>query len=137
MVHDGKQRMLKTLEDYLWGAVCNIHTFVDRSTFVERKYFCDTEVRLSRQKNFCRDKSTFVETEVLLSRQKQFCRDNYFCRDRSTFVRTKILMCYTWSATRQMSHLRLLSRQNCLSTKVWMLQTAPHNYLTFRLDKTK
>ena len=88
----------------LWGAVCNIHTFVDRSKF------CPTEVTFVQQKsllsdksNFVYDKSTFVRQKLILSDKSNFVltkiasvNKSNFVIDKITFVETKLLLCYTW-----------------------------------------
>ena len=45
----------------LWGAVCNIHTFVDRSNF------CPTKLLLSDKNNFVCDKSNFVYDHIMFA----------------------------------------------------------------------
>ena len=84
----------KVLAADLWGAVCNIHTFVDRSNFgQDRSTFVQQKLLLSDKSNFAYDKSTFVYDKSNFVRQKYVChrkvtcvRQNYFCRDKSTFV---------------------------------------------------
>ena len=44
----------------VWGAVCNIHTFVDRGNFCQdRSTFVQQKLPLSDKSNFVVDKSTF------------------------------------------------------------------------------
>ena len=60
----------------IWGAVCNIHTFVDRSNFCDRRYFSWTKLTVV-------DKS---KTEVTFVKSK-FCPDkSNLCQAKVTFV---------------------------------------------------
>ena len=72
----------------LWGAVCNMHTFVDRSNFFSNKsHFCLTKVILSTTKLFLSDKSIFCQTKVDFVRQKLILSDkSNFVIDKITFV---------------------------------------------------
>ena len=58
----------------LWGAVCSMHTFVDRSKF------CPTKVTFVQQKSLLSDKSNFVYDT------------RNFVYDKITFVRQKLIL---------------------------------------------
>ena len=55
---EGLFKMTGQIPDLLWGAVCNIHTFVDRSKF------CPTKVTFVQQKSLLSDKSNFVYDKI-------------------------------------------------------------------------
>ena len=84
-------------EEKVWGAVCSMHTFVDRSKFCptkvilsttklflsDKSWFCQTKVDFVRQKLILSDKSWICQTKVDFVWQKQFCLDkNCFCQQK-------------------------------------------------------
>ena len=95
------------------GGSCYKYNFCRDKTimFAATKYFyCDksfvvTNIILSRQAYFCRDKHVFVVTKLSLRQkrvsrnkylsQQKFCRDKDkdFCRNKHTFVTTKDVFC--------------------------------------------
>ena len=91
----------------VWGTICNIHTFVDRSnfchlrqvTFVDKSNVCPQKLLLSDKINFCWQKqgrSCFCQQMLLFSTKVTsvltkvtFVGQKLLLLDKSTFVKTK------------------------------------------------
>ena len=84
-------KMMTAHASQLWGAVCNMHTFVDRSKFCPTKVtFVQQNSLLSDKSNFVCDKSNFVYDKITFVRQKLILSDkSRFCQTKVDFVGQK------------------------------------------------
>ena len=116
--------MVASMASHIWGAVCNIHTFVDRSKFCPTKVtFVQQKSLLSDKSNFVIDKSNLVYDKITFVYDKiTFVRQKWFLSDKSWFCQTKVIS--------SMTKLLLSDKSNFVLTKI-----ASVNKSNFVIDK--